>query len=71
MKASFFKTPKERNSNQRNILYSVSFMLLVDSIGFGVIFPILPQLFFNQHLGLSAGGTNSFPQDKPYELRAE
>lgn len=39
------------NQHKRKALYNVSLVLLIDSIGYGVIFPILPQLFFDADLG--------------------
>lgn len=42
-------------NKRKSILYNVSFMLLVDAIGYGIVFPILPQLLFNEHTGLILG----------------
>lgn len=59
MKASSLTKPKLINPNRKNILYSVSFMLFVDAIGYGIIFPVLPQLLFNEHTGLILGESSN------------
>lgn len=46
------KHRKEDADRSKNVLYSISLVLLIDSIGYGVIFPILPQLFLDKNVGL-------------------
>lgn len=36
--------------NKKGIFYSICFMMFIDSLGAGLIYPILPQLFFNDQL---------------------
>ena len=42
---------------KKSILYSISLMLFIDSIGGGLIFPILPELFLNNEFGLILDNT--------------
>ena len=39
-------------SNKKGILYSICLVLFMDAVGGGLIFPILPALFIDQHYGL-------------------
>lgn len=51
--------PEEKNKG-KGVFYSICFMIFIDSLGSGLIFPILPQLFFNEQLGFMT----NFPIDK-------
>jgi MFS family permease len=55
MKASFLQAFNKDSSSKKRIILSLSFMMFIDSIGVGIILPILPDLFFSSHLSLVIG----------------
>lgn len=42
----------------RNMLYTICFMIFIDSIGEGLVFPILPDLFMNEKSGFMLDNIN-------------